>query len=81
MPAQSLLQFGPYRFDGARGQLWRHDAVVLSRPGPWRCSVSWPGRRGRWSPKSAARHWVARHGGDGVGAHGVYAGLAARPGR
>ncbi|HEY5865177.1 MAG TPA: winged helix-turn-helix domain-containing protein, partial [Candidatus Tectomicrobia bacterium] len=32
MPAPSLLHFGPYRLDGTRGQLWRHDAVVHLRP-------------------------------------------------
>ena len=32
MPALPLLHFGPYRLDGTRGQLWRHDAVVHLRP-------------------------------------------------
>ena len=28
MPAQPLLQFGPYRLDPASGQLWRHSQVI-----------------------------------------------------
>src|SRR5262245_6575194 len=28
MPRQPLLQFGLYRFDPARGQLWRHSQVI-----------------------------------------------------
>jgi hypothetical protein len=33
MPAQPLLCFGPYRLDGANGQLWRHTQVLLAALG------------------------------------------------
>ena len=32
MPQQPLLQFGPYRFDPARGQLWRQGQVIALPP-------------------------------------------------
>ena len=32
MPSQQLLRFGPYRLEGANGQLWRHTQVVKLPP-------------------------------------------------
>jgi DNA-binding winged helix-turn-helix (wHTH) protein len=32
MPQQPLLQFGPYRFDAARGQLWRQGQIIALPP-------------------------------------------------
>jgi DNA-binding response OmpR family regulator len=65
MPAPSLLHFGPYRLDGTRGQLWRHDAVVHLRPKA--LAVLWElarqvGQMG--AQRRLARHRVGRHGGE-----------------
>jgi len=32
MPAQPLLQFGPYRLDPTSGQLWCHSLVIALPP-------------------------------------------------
>ena len=32
MPAEPCLRFGPYRLEGATGQLWRYDQLVPLPP-------------------------------------------------
>ena len=65
MAAQQPLRFGPYRLDGASGQLWRHTQVVHLPPKAARRAVvsGHPGGPGG-AQSHPAGHGVGRDRGE-----------------